>query len=350
MGGDIQSVVKVAHPDALVEFPRVHSASVSARPDPLRRFLPTPHALDLQFMQRTVRLETNQKAVANWAAEYFKRHQCGPTGAPEFRWRLICEPTSPPQSDHLDVSAFSDSALRFVNIGQRGFLAVDLDQSEGIGFLSEAFLQEDSHLKYRPPLDLLFCMTASSLGATAFSGACVGRDHRAVLIFGPPNSGKTTAAYLAARSGLEFHADQVVFVDTRTSPVRVWGDSLPAVFRPQTLEFLPELKESTHPSAYSDVSFHYFDKSPLQSPTVLPVSPVASVFLERGSGDSPELRELAKEDAAVRVREHLLCEEDPRFDGQVSDAVGALAARPAYAFRYDSDPQDAAAAIRELLQ
>ena len=319
------------------------------RPDPLRRFSSTPLAADLQLMGRTVRIETNDEAVLDLAWKFFERYQHGNVGVPEFIWRLISEPDPKAQSTFVHVSAFSDPGLQYVNIGQGNFLAVDLDRREAIGFLSESFFQDETKLRDRPPLDLLSCMSAASLGLIALSGGCAGLNDRGVLVFGPPNSGKTTASYLAAKLGMEFHADQLVFLDMSSGLLRVWGDPSPAVFRPETLSFLPELRESVHFSTYADLSFYYFDKSVLQSRWAKPVIPVCSLFLDRSTASEPQLTEISPEDASSRLRDCVLFEEDSRFEAQAEEAISALSAKPAYNLKYDSNPKTAATFIRKML-
>jgi hypothetical protein len=193
-------------------------------------------------------------------------------------------------------------------------------------------------------------MTAASLGLTALSGGCVGVKDRGVMIFGPPNSGKTTACYLAAELGMEFHADHVVFLDTSRNLLRAWGDLLPAVFRPETLDFLPELRRSSRSSSNVDLSFYYFDKAPLQAPRARPVIPVCSLFLNRGATREPQLKKITQGDAVSRLRACLLFNEDSRFDAQVTAALTALAGRPAYNLHYGSDPRIAATFIEEMVR
>ena len=326
-----------------------HGGDGAERQDLLRRFSSTPLAANLQLMGRTVRIETNDEAVLDLARKFFQRYQNGNPGVPEFTWRLVSEPDPKAQSTAVHVSAFSDPGLQYVNIGQNSFLAVDLETREAIGFLSDSFFQDEPRLRHRPPLDILFCMSAASLGLVALSGGCAGLTDRGVLVFGPPNSGKTTACYLAAKLGMEFHADQVVFLDMSGGSPRAWGDPFPAVFRLQTLEFLPNLRESAHLSTYAGLSFYYYEKAALQSRWAKPVIPVCSVFLDRSIACDPQLTEVSRKDAARRLRDYLLFEEDSRFDTQVDEAISALAAKPAYNFRYDTNPQIAASFIRTML-
>ena len=319
------------------------------RPDLLRRFTSTPHAADLRLMQRTVRVETNEERILDVSRQFFQAHQHGKVGTPQFCWRIVCESDSQVQSTAVPLSAFSDLGVRYVNIGQRSFLSVDLESRKAVAFLSDRFLADGPRFRHRPPLDILFSMTASSLGLTALSGACVGVKDRAVLIFGPPNSGKTTASYLAAKAGMEFHADQVVFLDTNRNMLRAWGDPFPAVFRPETMEFLPELQKSSCPSTYADISFYYFDKAPLQPRWARPVTPVCSLFLERGLAGETQLRRISSQEALSRLRDCSLLNEDARFDKQITTALSMLSAKPIYSLRYARDPKVASTVIGKML-
>lgn len=320
------------------------------RQDQIRRFVPLPHAADLLLMQRTIRLETNDVSLLNLALKFFERYQHGGSSKPQFLWRLRCESDARAQSTAVPFSAFCGASLRYVNIGQRGFLAVDLANRMGAGVFSDAFVRADARLRHRPPLDILFCMTAASLGLTALSGGCVGSSSRAAMIFGPPNSGKTTSCYLAARAGLEFHGDQVVFLDMQEGRLSGWGDPFPAVFRPQAVNFIPELLESSHPSDYDDLSFYYFDKSALQSQFAMPIEPLCSVFLDRVSSGKPRLDRISSEQAAAKLRENVLFEEDAEFDVQIMSSIGALSLKPAYNLTYANDPNVAAEIIGKMLR
>ncbi len=301
-------------------------------------------------MQRTVRIETNNQVVLQLAQKFFERYQHGHRREPEFIWRIVSEPNSGVNSTAVNLSAFSAYGVRFLNVGQRGFLAVDVEQRKATGYLAELFFEADARLRHRPPLDVLLCMTAASLRLTALSGACVGIEDRAALIFGPPNSGKTTSSYLAARMGMKFHADQVVFLDMEKGTLRAWGDPFPAVFRPETLQFLPELGSATHFSTYSDLTFHYFDKGAFQSRWAEPVLPMYNIFLDRRAGCESELREITQHEVLSRLRESVLFEEDSRFDSQILAAIWELSKKPSFALRYDSDPMIAANIIDRMLR
>jgi hypothetical protein len=301
-------------------------------------------------MRRTVHLETNDLAVLDLASRFFERHQHGKPGPAEFRWRLVCESDPRVQTTAVQLSAFSEAGLRYVNIDQRGFLTLDTEKREASGFLADLLVTNPRQFRNSRALDILFCMTAPSLGLTALSGGCVGMEDRGVLVFGPPNSGKTTACYLTAKLGMEFHADQAIFLDMEREGLHAWGDLFPAVFRPETMDFLPELRQSTHHSTCGELSFLYLDKAPFQARWARPVAPVCSLFLERGTPGAPKLKEITQEDVLAKLRGCLLFYEDAGFDAQITAALTELASRPAYALQYDRDPNRAARVIQDLVR
>lgn len=320
------------------------------RLDLLRRFTSTPYAADLKLMQRTVRLETDNEAMLALARQFFERHQYGETRVPEFVWRIVCESDPVVQNTAMHLSAFSDPGLRYFNIGQRSFVAVDLEVREAVAFLPDTFVGDKARFKHRPPLDILFCMTCASLRLAAISGGCVGIKDRGVIVFGPPNSGKTTASYLAAKVGMEFHADQVVFLDNTMDRVQVWGDPFPAVFRPETLDYLSEIRESAHQSTYDDLSFYYLDKSPWQEHWAKPVAPICSIFLDRRSGGQTQLIEISRDEVTSRLHNCMLFSEDSRIESSVADALDALSEKPAYVLQYAKDPRIAASILEKLVR
>src|SRR5215471_9281757 len=247
--------------------------------DIFRRFTPTLLQADLAVLGRHVRLETNSAIVLAHVRNAFKRYKKDEEG-PRFVWRIVSDPSSglhPPLSNRI---AFSDGGLRFVNLNQRAFLAVDLDAREGVAFLSPE-LCEDEMGFYCPFLSDLFDLSAAGLGLTEVMAGCVAMEGRGLLIFGPPRSGKTTAGYCSAKMGLDFHADQVTCLELINNQLTAWGQFWPAAFRPDTLQFLPEIECQTRPFRYRDFTLLCLDNNAFLPPQASRVSPSACVFLDR---------------------------------------------------------------------
>jgi hypothetical protein len=312
--------------------------------DPLRRFTPTPFNAALPVMGRVVRLETNSARILEHMVKVFARYPSAPNGHASFLWRIVGQSHIHPASHWPKRSAFSDRGLRFAAFGQRNFLAVDTEAREAIGFVCEDLL-EDS-----PFVDTLFYMTASCLGLVSVVAACVALGTRGLLVLGSPNQGKTTASYLASKAGLNYHADHAVCLEVGSQGLQAWGDFVPVAFRPETLEFLPELKPMTRRVSYGDVDFYYVDRNKFNSMQVDVVAPVGCVVLERECDAIPRLVPLSEPDLSKCLSESLAFKEGDRFEEQRGKIFEALMRLPAYHLAYGSDPAIAAIFIKKLLR
>lgn len=342
--GEPLDVIEASNPTARA----AGKSGATGRPDPLRRLTPTPLAADLPLMGRLVRLETNHTEAFIRARRLFARYPALLRGRPEFRWKIICEPGSQLDTSWPEISAFSDHGVRFVNIGQRSFIAVHLDAREAVAYLAEGLLQDAAGF-VSPFLYNLFSLTAGALRLSALTAACVTKGEKGLLVFGMPNNGKTTSSYLATRLGLDFYADRAVFLDRSRGSLRVWGDFSPAAFRVQTEEFLPELRFLGLPFRYRDQCFLYVDEGTSIECNGYPVVPVACAYLERGATRSPSLSPLSRMESRQRLEQNIPFKDDERFAAQESAALSELARVPAYHLAYGNDPAEAAAFFPGLL-
>ena len=315
--------------------------------DPMRRFAPTPYVACLRVMGRAVRLETNSSTLLTHMVELFARYP-GAGERPEFLWRIVVDSDVPFCQPWPRRSTFSDDGLRFAQFGQRNFLAVNLEAREAIAFVAEG-LVEDALGFTSPFIDTLFYMTAGSLGLVPLAAACVSSGTKGLLVLGVPNQGKTTASYLAAQGGLTYHADQSVFLEIASGGLRAWGDFVPIAFRPQTLQFLPELESRARPFSYCDFNFYYLLRDKLDPEQPGFVTPACCVVLERESSAVPRLARLAKTDFYNSLSDYIAFNDDDRFEKQRLAILAALAQLPAYHLAYDSDPASAAPFLRRLL-
>jgi hypothetical protein len=324
------------------------SLAKEVRNDPMRRFVPTPYTAFLPVMGSVVRFETNHSKLLDLMVELFARYAGAAGGSPKFLWRIVVDPQVHFGTPWPRRSSFSEGGLRFAHFGQRNCLAVNIDAREAIAFVAEGLV--DDVLGFTSPfVDTLFYMTAGSLGLVPFAAACVSSGMKGLLVLGSPNQGKTTATYLAAQGGLTFHADQSVFLDTANGELRAWGDFVPIAFRPESLQFFPELETRTRLFSYCDFTFCYMDKEKLDSTLPGFVTPICCVVLERGAASSPRLVRLATEDCSRSLSQYIAFKDDDRFEDQRLKILSALARLPVYHLAYDSDPATAAPFLQQLL-
>jgi len=330
----------------------------TAPQDPLRFLTPTPYAADLRVMGRKIRLETNSLIVVNETQRLFERYasfdkdagrycELADAHVPEFRWRIVIESHPVARPPWPRITAFSDDHMRYTSIGQRGFAAVDLEKREAVGFLGQG-LASDRSAFCTLFLDPLCCMTAGALGLTPVFSTCVALDGSGLLVFGPPNSGKTTSSYLAGELGVEFHADQATFLELEGGILRAWAGFQPLMFRPEVLQFLPELRDVTRPLKYLDWAFLALDRIAIGDRSAS-VVPVGCVFLNRSAAPAPRLVPLDRSELARRLENNFLFREDPRFDAQRRAVLSGLTKLPAYELAYGDDPAEAAFFFPSLL-
>jgi hypothetical protein len=317
--------------------------------DPLRRSVSTPHSITLQLMGRAVRLESNNPKIIDLALRYFAWYPRASQDDPELTWRIVSESGGLVQPE-TPTPAFSDAELSFVNFGQRSFGAVDAATRSGIVFLAEGFADVlEPRLQVRPPLEFVLYMSATSLGFTCLSAACVAFRGKGAILLGEPNNGKTTASFVAAQLGMELLADHVVFLESTPSGVLIWGDPFPAMFRPEALRFLPELRSQVRKLSYEGVDFCFFDKSKLQSTQAQCVAPLCCVFLERAVAAEPLLAPMPPAELLRHLAPSLFFKQGERFQSQQAAVFAGLAELPAYRLCYGENPAAAAEIVRDLL-
>jgi len=327
-----------------------NTVALPERPsDPIHRFIPTPYSTLLHVMGRTLRLETNDTRILDRITQIFSRYPGSRTRSPQFVWKILCqsrpnmEPPWPPR--HV----FSDHGLRFAEYGQNNFLAVDLEAREGIGAFSEQLMNDDLGF-VSLFLANLFCLTAGSLGLVPLWGNCVALRHEGVLLFGAENSGKTSVTHVATKLGLDFQADDGVFMEQEGGELRCWGGFWPASFRPEALRFFPELRTSTEPFRYRHFTFYHQVRRHFSVTPAYSVKPIACVFLERCAAETPQLTRIRREGEQQPPIKSLPFVGDSWFEGTRNEIVRHLFELPTYRLAYSDDPATAAVLFPDLLK
>ncbi len=320
----------------------------TAHRDPFRRFTPTPFGADLRVMERTVRLETNSPTVLEQTRRIFECYGRSSTAQAEFLWRIVTEKGPRRSPPWPELAAFSDDGLRYVNLGQRNFLAVDLEARHAVGFLAEELANEELGFACIF-LATLFDMTAGALRLTPLSAGCVAMREKGLLVFGSSRSGNTTATYCAGKLGLEFHSDQATFLEMEDGGLHAWGQFWPPAFRSESHQFLPELRDLARPVTYRDMNLWYLRESPSHAPGRYGVTPAFCIFLDRKTAEIPRLVPLSCRQVDERLKESLSFHDDERFEPQCAAVCRALAKLPSYRLAYGSDPAVAAIFFRSLL-
>jgi len=335
-------------------WPRVHKTSAHLtrieipRRDPLRRFTPTPLTADFRLMRRHVRVETNSALIMEYARRALGRYGQATATLPDFVWRVISDPNSQLAPPWPEMTAFSDRQRRFVNLGQRSFIAVDLSCREAVAFVSESLVKDEVGFTSIVLASLMY-LSAGALGLTAVSAACVASAEKGLLLFGVPRSGKTTSGFMARGQGYEFHADQACFLEMENGALQAWGDFWPAAFHLEASKYLPELAEFGRPLAHRAASYLCMEKHSSPKVKASCVVPVACIFLEREAADPPKLIALSARDFTRMLDQGIPFKEDAGPEEARRAVYRALGKLPAFRLLYDSKPSVPSLFFRSLL-
>lgn len=329
--------------------PRIsHMLTDTKAPDLLRRFTPTPFAADLSVMGCLIRLETNSLTILNHAKLLFNGYnQPGPRHR-GFLWRIVSESDPDEAAEWPEMTVLSQEGLSCAAIGRRGFLAVDAKERQAVAFLPEALARDKTGFSH-PFLAMLFTQTAQAVRLTSIPAACVARDEAGLLIFGRPQSGKTVCSYLATRFGLQFIADQMVFLDGVARGLRAWGEFWPALFYEDSQAFLPELPAAARRLHYHAQTYFYTEK-PRQADVRRWVTPVACVVLERQNVERCRLIPLEPSEFRGWLNEYDELREGEYPQRTQHAGWELLRSLPSFRLTYGSDPSLPARVFRDLIE
>lgn len=322
--------------------------SVPGYDDPLRRFSATPLHCEANLMGRRIRLETNVPDVLKRVALLLKCNENASNAPSQFLWRIVVEQGERADAIWPPMTAFSNNGTRYINLGQRSFIAVDHRSRQAVGVIPD-YLAEDEAGFSSVFLASMFYLTAPALGLVAISAACVAREGRGLLIFGSPCSGKTTASYRSISLGLEFYADQALFMESKDGSLRAWGEFWPAAFREDAAKLLSDLTHQSRRLVYLDRTFLCVGKNPKLPSQDRSVIPVGCIFLHRQDGASPRLDRLRHRDVSGRLAAFVPFAENAGSTSERDEVFKSLNRLPAYTLTYGSDTSEVAVFLRSVL-
>ena len=128
----------------------------------IRRFTPTPLVADLGAGECAIRLEANSPTILRLVGNALNRDQRNQPSPPRFLWRLISDHDA---GVHLPPSGFSSvsaDGMQVVNMGQRGFMAMDADARCAVGFLAKELLRDGQRFE-KLVLARLLSLTAMAI-------------------------------------------------------------------------------------------------------------------------------------------------------------------------------------------
>ena len=183
------------------------------------------------------------------------------------------------------------------------------EQYRALVVASEDMLTSPYHLRYELIEFAVFILAARALGLVPLHGACVGYQGRGVLLLGGSGSGKSTLALCGLLNGLEFLAEDAVFVQPQSllatgvaNYLHVQADTLGFVDNEAARRWIMQA-----PLIRRRSGVQKFEADLRDGPGALAGSPLTLanvVFVSNETAEDPGtlLMPLAKDDVAARLR------------------------------------------------
>jgi hypothetical protein len=132
----------------------------------------------------------------------------------DFRVRLALAPRArrPRRSDAPRIDMLAGAGLLCASTSHSDFAVVSAEQRAALVVLSPRMLRFPYQARYELIEFVVFTLAARAQGLVPLHAACVGERGRGVLLMGDSGAGKTTAALHCLLQGLEFIAEDSVFV------------------------------------------------------------------------------------------------------------------------------------------
>lgn len=278
-----------------------------------------------------------------------------PVAAPEFRieLRLLPRQASPRRAEPPPVRMQSGAGLICGVMDASNYVVLAPAQRQALVVASEDMLDRPYHLRYELVEFAVFTLATRELGLVPLHGACMGRQGRGVLLLGASGAGKSTLALHGLLHGLDFLAEDAVFVQPESllatgvaNYLHVQADALRHVDDRAARDWLERSPRIRRRSGVEK-----FEADLRQGPGQLAASPLAlvgAVFVSaEAAGDADALLSpLRASDIATRLRaDQPYASTQPgwdRFEQQ-------LIRRGVHELRRGRHPRDAVAALHALL-
>lgn len=140
------------------------------------------------------------------------------TPAPEFRIELRLAPCrdAPLAGEPPPVRTQSGAGLLCGVMDASNYVIIEPAQHRALVVASQDMLDRPYHLRYELIEFAVFTLATRAQGLVPLHGACVGLHGRGVLLLGASGSGKSTLALHSLLEGLDFLAEDAVFVHPQT--------------------------------------------------------------------------------------------------------------------------------------
>jgi hypothetical protein len=186
-----------------------------AAADPFRERSRQPFSARKQILGGSFLFESNSAALLHIVEQAYgglPAHRL-PTVAKDFRVELRLVPRDAPSAVEPPPVRTQSGAGTLCGIMDACNYAILMpEQHRALVVASEDMLQRPYHLRYELIEFAVFTLASRGMGLVPLHGACVGHRGRGVLLLGASGAGKSTLALHSLLRGLDFLAEDAVFV------------------------------------------------------------------------------------------------------------------------------------------
>jgi len=157
------------------------------------------------------------RRLVDWAYADLPQHKLSKTPL-RIRVRVAPAPRARrrAQADPAPIEMLSGAGLLCGTTGSSDFAVLSSDLRSGLVVVSRDRLRFPYHTRYELIEFAVFTLAARAQGLMSLHGACVGHEGRGLLLFGDSGAGKSTASLHCLLHGMDFLAEDAVFVTPDT--------------------------------------------------------------------------------------------------------------------------------------
>ena len=223
-------------------------------PDALYFGVPLRYVVDLPVLGIPVKFESNSAAALDVVEDVFGAwralHDSPELIAPEgVRVRLIVHDGDEGGASHAPLTFRMPDAERVIVHTPGSVSITDCRRRDAVAYVTPSLLADRAHVQYGVVEGMALCLV-TACGRYPLHAAAIARGQVALLLAGPPGTGKSTLAYQAGRAGFRVLSDDTAYV--QLEPVfRLWGRPGRVYLPPAACTHFPELAGRT-PSLLTD--------------------------------------------------------------------------------------------------
>src|SRR2546426_7701574 len=332
--------------------------SFDASPDVLYHGVPLRHVMELPVLGIPVRFESNSAAALAVVEEAFGiwrglRTSSGLIAPLGVRVRLIVhegdERDGSRVASHAPVTCRMPDADRVIVHTPGSVGIADTRRQEATAYITPALLADRAHVQYSM-IEGLTLTLVTACDRYPVHAAAIARGGVALLLAGPPGTGKSTLAYQAHRLGLRVLSDDAVYVQLNPE-FRLWGIPDRVHLLATASAHFPELA-GRPPSFLANGDEKLVVRLPDAWPAPAAAVPVASrvgvCLLERSGGAAARAPASAAEVQAF-LKEGLGLSR-VRFGGAMDQALARLVPVGGWRLSLSANPADAVPHLDAMLR